>query len=643
MKTPLALFLAHCSLVATLRDVTQLWRGKPVVVGLVVPREADTFAYEEALPYLVDRKVSGNPFADMGYDSQLAVLELGKNKARSRSGENIQFLRLYDRVVTVVSDEEQFPQEFVLAADSIKTAVPITAEYIRGAVKKCLGIEISLDQASEFTDVPLDHIDLMLRKGRSIDIALQRLNSTRQPSSSSISDEISPQLKDLHGLGEASEWGHELANDLRDWKTGKIGWRDIDRGVLLSGPPGTGKTMFAAALARTCDAPLIAASIARWQSKGHLGEMLAAMRKSFAEALAQKPSILFLDEIDAVGDRRAFSGHNAQYSREVVAALLECMDGIEKRDGVVIVGACNNPALIDPALTRAGRLDRHIALTLPDARAREGILRWHLSGSLPDTDLGRVAQRTEGWTGADIEQLVRRARRVARRLRRDISIVDLTAALPEMKPLSPALRQRYAVHESGHVVVALELGFVDVKSVSIASAVIASIASQSAGVTNYAAWEDSQNTRDHFLAFVCRSLAGLAAEEALLGVRSTAAGGVTNSDLHRATIAAAQLEASYGMGSCLGFVSSHDDAEILSIFRTNRDVRLRTEALLTQQYGIAKGIVETRRADVEKLAAALIEHGALDALQIATILGKTQLGSVRDAALPAVCPPTTNY
>lgn len=588
MKTPLALFLAHCSLVATLRDVTQLWRGKPVVVGLVVPREADTFAYEEALPYLVDRKVSGNPFADMGYDSQLAVLELGKNKTRSRSGENIQFLRLYDRVMMVVSDEEQFPQEFVLAADIIKTAVPITAEYIRGAVNKCLGIEISLDQASKFTDVPLDRIDLMLRKGRSIEIALQRLNSTRQPSSP-ISDEISPQLKDLHGLGEANEWGHELANDLRDWKAGKIGWRDIDRGVLLSGPPGTGKTTFAAALARTCDVPLIAASIARWQSKGHLGEMLAAMRKSFAEALAQKPSILFLDEIDAVGDRNAFSGHNAQYSREVVAALLECIDGIEKRDGVVIVGACNNPALIDPALTRAGRLDRHIALTLPDTRALEGILRWHLGGSLPDTDIGPVVRRTEGWTGADIEQLVRRARRLARRLRRDISVADLTAALPELKPLSPALRQRYALHESGHVVVALELGFVDVKSVSIASAITASITSQSAGVTKYTAREDSQSTRDHYLAFVCTFLAGSAAEEVLLGVRSTAAGGVTGSDLHRATIAAAQLEASYGLGSRLGFVSSHDDAEILSIFRTNRDVRLRTEALLAQQYGIAKG------------------------------------------------------
>ncbi|WP_292492059.1 ATP-binding protein [Mesorhizobium sp.] len=184
------------------------------------------------------------------------------------------------------------------------------------------------------------------------------------------------------------------------------GWQDVDRGILLSGPPGTGKTTFAGALARTCDVHLVLGSLGRWQAKGHLGDLLKAMRAAFDEARKNAPSIIFIDEIDAVGDREKYSDHNAQYCTEVVAALLECIDGADGREGVTVVGACNHPHKLDAALVRAGRLDRHVHIPLPDQQGREGILRWHLQGLLPDADLSGIAAKTAGWNGASLEQLV---------------------------------------------------------------------------------------------------------------------------------------------------------------------------------------------------------------------------------------------
>ncbi|CAN7442739.1 ATP-binding protein [Pararhizobium sp. LjRoot235] len=136
--------------------------------------------------------------------------------------------------------------------------------------------------------------------------------------------------------------------------------------MLLSDPPGCGKTSFAAALARTCGVKLVLASAARWQAMGHLGDLLKAMRRAFDDATKNSTSILFIDEFDSFGDRQALSGDNASYSRQVVNGLLECMDGVRGREGVIVIGATNFPALIDEALLRPGRLERHCAIPLPE-------------------------------------------------------------------------------------------------------------------------------------------------------------------------------------------------------------------------------------------------------------------------------------
>lgn len=137
--------------------------------------------------------------------------------------------------------------------------------------------------------------------------------------------------------------GLDLARDLADWRAGTISWNDADKGVLLSGPPGTGKTMFARALAATCGVKLIATSYAKWQAKGYLNDFLKAMQKSFKDAKAAAPTILFIDELDAFGSRDGAEGSNASYDIKTITALLEELDGIHDREGVIVVAACNHP------------------------------------------------------------------------------------------------------------------------------------------------------------------------------------------------------------------------------------------------------------------------------------------------------------
>ena len=276
-----------------------------------------------------------------------------------------------------------------------------------------------------------------------------------------------PQLSQLAGMKEARQWGEAVARDVARYREKKIVWKDVDPGCVLYGPPGTGTTTFAKALANTCHLPLITTSYAEWQSAegGHLGTTMAAMKAAFADAIAKAPCILFIDELDSI-PIRGNGGQNANYNTQVTNALLKEFDGLKNVDGVIVVGACNHPEMLDAALVRSGRMDRMIAVTLPSVHELESIVTYHVTQdelrSLCDGDwldpIPRMALMCSGMSGADVEKLVRNARSVARQADRPLAEADFMDVLdsPSKHP-SSATQLRTAVHEAGHALVGLRL------------------------------------------------------------------------------------------------------------------------------------------------------------------------------------------
>ena len=352
LRHSLPRFLAYCAIMRACRPLPQVRLLKPVVVALVVPEGADTDIYEEATNHVA----YGAGIFGGGREDTDVLVRSSARTVKAEDADLAKSLAKKRRIFLMADSVGLVPERFCLAADAIIDVGPILPRHVIAGARLCLGLRVSAEQAEYIATIPLPIIVSTLRRGRAVEAAIGLMKKAAEAKPKDMSG---PTLDDLHGIGAAGEWGRELATDLADWKTGKIGWADVDRGILLSGPPGTGKTTFAGALARTCGVHLVLGSIARWQAKGHLGDLLKAMRAAFDEARKNAPSIIFLDEIDAVGDREKFSDHNAQYCTEVVAALLECIDGSEGREGVVVVGACNHPNRLDAALVRAGRLDRH--------------------------------------------------------------------------------------------------------------------------------------------------------------------------------------------------------------------------------------------------------------------------------------------
>ncbi|WP_237152375.1 AAA family ATPase [Oryzibacter oryziterrae] len=396
-----------------------------------------------------------------------------------------------------------------------------------------------------------DHIFQIGRKPEQVVKAVRRVTEALGQRSATPRKETLT-LDELPGMGTATIWAKEVIRDLEDWKAGKIKWADVDRGIVLYGPPGTGKTTFAKAIAGSAKIPLIAGSIAKWQSSGHLGDMLKSMRSAFASAVRQAPSVLLIDEIDVVGDRAKFDSQHRDYDNKVVAALLELLDGADTREGVIVIGTSNfhPPDVLDPALIRPGRLEAWIEIPMPDCRTRIEIMRYH-GATIPDVELARIADRTEGRTGADLEALVRFAKRFARRASRPQRFDDYLLALPVVHPLPEQIRRRAAVHECGHGLAAVVLGHGRLDSIKILREIASDTGQIAAGRTTFEASLFGSRSRSEIQDEIVVMLAGMAAEELVYGDWTEGSGLSELSDLGQATSLALYMAGTLGMSGSL--------------------------------------------------------------------------------------------
>lgn len=520
------------------------------------------------------------------------------------------------RLIVFVTEGSTVHEDFELAATMRDRLRTCDIRHLRALAKLRGCGSISDDQAALIAEQPSERMEAIFRIGQPAQRAALRLSEfgPQHP----VAEEVR-HLDLSKGFGEAGAWAQELKKDLQDWRDGRLQWSDVDKGCLLYGPPGTGKTRFAAALAAECGMHLEASSISRWQSSkgGHLGDMLKAMYQAFAAAKENAPCLLFLDEFDSIGDRSKFSSEHADYHIQVVNALLECLDGIKGREGVVVVGACNNPERIDPALVRSGRLEKHIHFPLPDANARAQILAFHLPSLAEEPLLKEIAAKLPGTSGADLERLSRAARRVARRERRSVTIDDVRGKIEQPPILNKGYQLHVAVHEAGHALIAhaLEVGrIVRVEIFDNAENFATDIDAHGVTVMQYP--RVPFKTKSEMMNRIAFDLAGAAAEDVFFQDRSTIASGSGESDFAKATEIAVEIVTRWGLGKSPyflpGSVNTSNPAEIW------RDYRLRAEVneILQAEYARARDMLSDLLPTLVKLATELAKHKCLQGDQL---------------------------
>lgn len=440
--------------------------------------------------------------------------------------------------------------------------------------------------------------------------------------------EVGVTFNDVAGIDEAKAELQEVVQFLKDpGKFQRLGGR-IPKGVLLVGAPGTGKTLLARAVAGEAGVTFFSMSGSEFVEM-FVGVGAARVRDLFAQAKGQAPCIIFIDELDALGKARGLSpiGRHDEQEQTLNQLLVE-MDGFDTRSGVIIMAATNRPEILDPALLRPGRFDRHVAIDKPDIRGREAILEVHAKEVKlsTDVDLKKVAAMTPGFVGADLSNLVNEAALVAaRRDAEEVTMADFQTAADRIigglekknRAMNPREKEIVAYHEAGHALVAMSLPDADpVNKISIIPRGIAAL-----GYTQQLPTEDRYlMTRNELLKRLQVLLGGRVSEEIIFGDVSTGA----QNDLQRATDIARSMVMEYGMSKRLGPLtyireprSAHFD---LGLGPRERDFSERTAQeideevtrLVEESHERTRCLLKERNDFLERLARILLEKESID-------------------------------
>ncbi|MGC8519130.1 MAG: ATP-dependent zinc metalloprotease FtsH [Steroidobacteraceae bacterium] len=452
-----------------------------------------------------------------------------------------------------------------------------------------------------------------------------------------VESQIGVRFADVAGIDEAKQELEEVVQFLRDPQRFRGLGGKIPKGVLIVGAPGTGKTLLAKAVAGEAGVPFLSISGSEFVEM-FVGVGAARVRDLFAQARARAPCIIFIDELDALGKARGMSGLAGNDEREqTLNQLLVQMDGFESDSGVIILAATNRPEILDPALLRPGRFDRHVAIDRPDIKGREAILKVHAKNVKlsPSVDLTQVAAKTPGFAGADLANIVNEAAlRAARSNKTAVEPQDFDEAIDRVvaglekrnRVMNPKEKETVAYHEAGHALVAESRPHADrVNKISIIPRGIGAL-----GYTQQLPTEDRYLLkRSELLDRLDVLLGGRVAEELIYADVSTGA----QDDLQRATDMARHMITQYGMSERLGqvaFDTGRHSAYLpgpdvpQSALYSNETARVIDEEvarLIREAHDRVAKTLGEQRERLEALARLLLEREVVDRAALDVVLG----------------------